>query len=460
MTQGWQTFDDSQGGDSVRQGLLDQRERTATLATNFAGPTAPSVSQGISVSPSIDIPTAGSPWFDTANGKFKIHTGTTWAEVCVLGVTQVSTAEIGSSAVTTAKLADNSVTTAKIAASAVTSAEIASSAVVSAGIASSAVTTAKIADSAVSSAKLASAAVTTAKLADDSVTAAKIADSAVGTDALASAAVTTAKLADGSVTAAKLATGSLGYNVVAKSASYTASANDFVIASLSQGTPGSWQLSLPASPTTGDKIGVYLLTVTAGDVLTVSAFHNIGSGGTTRKLYVVGDRLELIFTGSRWVPIAARTNTSGAPDSVLEEQYSAGTSAGATSVDTWHTRSLNTIVRNNGTALSLSASQFTPIQNGWVEYSTVGYAVGGGKARLYNVTDATTVSTGLTLDHSTTSAVELTGSGAVVAGKSYRIDMWTDLANTNGLGRARSADSGAIETFTRVRFWRDGGFDM
>jgi len=152
--------------------------------------------------------------------------------------------------------------------------------------------------------------------------------------------------------------------------------------------------------------------------------------------------------------------TSGVPDAVLEEQYSAGTSAGATTGDTWHTRSLNTVVRNNGTALALSGSQFTPVQDGWVEYATVGYNVAGGKVRLYNVTDGVVVSSGFTLDHRTSTAVELSGCGSVVAGKSYRIDMWTDLGDSSGRGRARSSDSGAVETFSRVRFWRDAGFDM
>ena len=69
------------------------------------------------------------------------------------------------------------------------------------------------------------------------------------------------------------------------------------------GVADSWQLDLPASPTTNAKILVRIASIGAGSVLTIDGNgEDIGqTGSTSIKLYGVDEIVELQYSGSLWV---------------------------------------------------------------------------------------------------------------------------------------------------------------
>ena len=147
----------------------------------------------------------------------------------------------------------------------------------------------------------------------------------------------------------------------------------------------------------------------------------------------------------------------GAPDAVLEDQKSAGAEGGSASYDNWHQRDLNTTVRNVDSVLTLSSNQFTPSQDGWVEYDTIMYDAESGKARMHNDTDGTYL--GISLSAHTDTAVNAvySGGGAVLANKTYEIQSWQRWDNYDGVhGYSPYNDHGVAEVYTRVKYWRTG----
>jgi hypothetical protein len=442
MSQTWQTFNEAAGGDSVYDALIYQRTRSSTLASMFSGTSAPST----------PTPADGSPWFDTNTGAkaLKIYIDSAWREVCVLGYTELTTAELGDDIVTQAKIADAAVGTSQLASSAVTAAILATDAVETAKIKDANVTAAKLATDAVTTTKIASANVTAAKLATDSVETAKIKDLNVTSGKLAANAVTTAKIADGAVTSDKLAAGAANWSVLAKSANYTTDAGEFIVATVS----GDWTLTLPAAPESGDGVAVYVASVTTGFSLTVSGNgSNIGGYGSSVKLFLAGDRLELVYDGANWAIVSGTRSTPGIPDAVLEHQLAANTDGGNLPSDTWTVRPLNTEVRNVGGILTLSSNQFIPKQDGWVEWQNVLHDSYGTHTRLKNVTDGTVAGYGLTGHLPAYSAV-LLGGCAVTAGKTYQLECYADIGDANGLGEAYGT-SVVPERYARVSYWRN-----
>lgn len=142
------------------------------------------------------------------------------------------------------------------------------------------------------------------------------------------------------------------------------------------------------------------------------------------------------------------TPLSGAPDFVLEDQKASGTNGQTiAAAGTWTTKDLNTEVRDVASIVSIASNEFTVTANAWVEWFTVGRDAH--QSRLYNVTDAATVA----VSQSVGSGLNLLtmGGGAVVAGKTYRIETNTATA---GQIHGQPAGRGVSECYTRVRGWR------
>lgn len=145
----------------------------------------------------------------------------------------------------------------------------------------------------------------------------------------------------------------------------------------------------------------------------------------------------------------------GAPDAVLEEQQAQGTDAGTFTQDAWQVRALNTEVRDPGGLMSVSAGQFTPTASGWVEWSAPAHQVNSHKTRLYNVTDGAVVCFGTPeiAPSSVSVSSRSVGGGAVVAGKTYRIEHYCGTTKaTDGFGQ--HVGSLGTEVYTRLSFWR------
>jgi hypothetical protein len=139
----------------------------------------------------------------------------------------------------------------------------------------------------------------------------------------------------------------------------------------------------------------------------------------------------------------------GAPHFMLEDQKASGTNGQTVaSASVWTTRDLNTEVFDPGSIVSIASNEFTTTVACWVEWQSVGRDAH--MTRLYNVTDATTVSTSTTATATGIGQVT-SGGGAVVAGKAYRIEL-----NTAGAGQTHvaAAGRGVPECYLRIRGWR------
>ena len=98
--------------------------------------------------------------------------------------------------------------------------------------------------------------------------------------------------------------------------------------------------------------------------------------------------------------------------------------------------------------MALSSNQFTPSANGWVEWETPVYATQL-VSRLQNITDGTTVATGVGArgDSGPSTGGVSSGGGAVVSGKAYAIQYYMANSGTNRLGLAFSQGT---EVYTRI----------
>jgi len=117
------------------------------------------------------------------------------------------------------------------------------------------------------------------------------------------ATVGTAQIDALAVTRNELAVIEKSLSLLTKAGAYTAAAMDHITATV--GT--SWTLTLPAAPNAGDRVSIYCKSVTAGQVLTIDGGTKTILGGitTTLSMYVTGDRVELAYDGTEWVPVGS-----------------------------------------------------------------------------------------------------------------------------------------------------------
>ena len=115
------------------------------------------------------------------------------------------------------------------------------------------------------------------------------------------ASVGTSEIGANAVTRAKLEVPEQSYTIVAQAGTSTANEMEYINATL--GVSDSWQLDLPASPTTNAKVLVRVASVGAGSVLTIDGNgEDIGQTGTTTiKMYAVDEIIELQYNGTLWV---------------------------------------------------------------------------------------------------------------------------------------------------------------
>ncbi|SOC93537.1 hypothetical protein SAMN05216358_3716 [Rhizobium sp. AN5] len=120
---------------------------------------------------------------------------------------------------------------------------------------------------------------------------------------------------------------------------------------------------------------------------------------------------------------------------LLQDQKATGVSGG-TSVVGWQTRTLNTEVFDPNNLVTLASNQFTVAFDCDCEYITNAYhPTGTGlKGRIYNVTDSAVVAYS-GVGYVQANSYNVVGYARLVAGKTYRLDMYAAVAAaTNGLG--------------------------
>lgn len=134
--------------------------------------------------------------------------------------------------------------------------------------------------------------------------------------------------ADDTVTYAKIAS---IWNIQAKSTTYTAADQDLVVATLGS----SWTLTLPAAPNTNDRIAVVAGAVTGTAALTISGgSKQIGTFGTSLLLINEGERVELLYNGTKWLVLQAYLKPQAAEARGVSNGTSAATTLTAVDFDT------------------------------------------------------------------------------------------------------------------------------
>lgn len=142
-------------------------------------------------------------------------------------------------------------------------------------------------------------------------------------------------------------------------------------------------------------------------------------------------------------------SSRGSPDAVLEDQKASGTAAQTSTAAAYTIRDLNTEVSDRFGLMTLASNLFTPSAAGWVEWETaVQSANGTCKSRLYNVTDAVVAGVGLGC---VSNGQFLTGGAPVLAGKQYRLEVYTTAAQPMTQGTT----SLGAEIYSRVSYWRN-----
>jgi hypothetical protein len=153
----------------------------------------------------------------------------------------------------------------------------------------------------------------------------------------------------------------------------------------------------------------------------------------------------------------ARSNIGGViPNAVIEDQKAYNVAGGTFTAAAWQTRDFNTEVRDPDSLISVSSNAFTVTVDGWVEWSCPAFMTDRHTTRLYNVTDSAVVVYGTTeyARNSYTVQNRSFGGGAVVAGKTYRIEHYAAVTrSTQGFG-VESDNSGVASVYSRLKFWR------
>jgi hypothetical protein len=147
-----------------------------------------------------------------------------------------------------------------------------------------------------------------------------------------------------------------------------------------------------------------------------------------------------------------------APDVIIEDQKSLGTAGGTATSGSFFTRTLNTLVRNQGTLASLATNQFTlPAGSYYIQWSSPAWAVNAFQTILYNATAAAGIAAG-----TSEFATSVGGGGynhsrgsvtvTVAATTAFEIQMRVESTfATSGQGRAASFST---EVYTRVEITR------
>ena len=191
---------------------------------------------------------------------------------------------------------------------------------------------------------------------------------------------------------------------------------------------------------------------------------------------------DILYRGaSSWTRLAAGTSgqalvsggsganprwasSSGIPDVIIEDQKTSGTAGGTAVADTWTERTLNTLVRNNGTLATLSADRFTlPAGTYYISAASPFYNNDGHlRIRLYNVTDASVTSLGRNVETFAGSSPNrpnqfdavLNTVFTIADTKTFSIEYNADApSGTSSLGVASGLGT---EVYTQVMIWKAG----
>ena len=176
----------------------------------------------------------------------------------------------------------------------------------------------------------------------------------------------------------------------------------------------------------------------------------------------IGSAYPLVFDGAnfRAITITAGANNvvATAPDIILQDQETSGTSGGTFTSGAYRQRTLNTVVRNIISGASLATNQITlPAGTYYAEWRAPALSVAGHQTRLYNFTDSTVLAYGSTAYSPGAATVQTDSHGNTVftltSSKAIEVDhRCVATGTTDGFGLAGSF--GNIEVYAELRIWK------
>lgn len=146
----------------------------------------------------------------------------------------------------------------------------------------------------------------------------------------------------------------------------------------------------------------------------------------------------------------------GAIVAIIQDQKTSGTNGGIFAIGADRTRTLNTLVYNRNTTVSIASNQFTLPAGSWlIEWSAPAYRVDSHQSLLYNVTDSAEVQRGATARaRQFDDQVQTTSAGAAVVtiagAKAFEIRHRGGFSSPNDAEFGQSASYGT-EVYTQVK---------
>jgi hypothetical protein len=142
----------------------------------------------------------------------------------------------------------------------------------------------------------------------------------------------------------------------------------------------------------------------------------------------------------------------GALLGILQDQKSSGTHGGTFTTGAWRTRDLNTEVYDRNSILSISSNQFTISSAGVYEISwrAPSFYVNGNQSMLYNITDATLVAYGSTINSNVIANFDSVGIALVTITGAKTFEIQHKCANTYATYGFGEGAGMATEVYTSV----------
>lgn len=155
--------------------------------------------------------------------------------------------------------------------------------------------------------------------------------------------------------------------------------------------------------------------------------------------------------------------TAGTPTAALRRFTSDGVNGGSVTAGSWQVYPLSGTIRNNGSYINYNGAtnSFTPIADGWVDWTATFYRCAEVSTRLAEGTGTNANTgilgmTGYARDSSEAAAVTVAGAGRIYKNQEYTLQYYSQNSQaTNGLGRSNPASgytSGNV--FALIRIWR------
>lgn len=214
-------------------------------------------------------------------------------------------------------------------------------------------------------------------------------------------------------------------------------------------------LTAETAVATDDELPIFDTSETAANKMTTTNLFKIVNGFTEDSSPDEDADFLLSYDTSASAPKKVKPANliiPGAIIAIIEEQQTSGTEGGTFTAGSDVTRTLNTLVYNRDTLVSLSSNRFTLPAGDWeIEWSAPAYAVERHQSLLHNQTDASDVKRGTT-EQGATAGVTTRSHGrarvSIAGSKAFEIRHRSSVSNSgDGLGSAASLGT---EIYTQV----------